>query len=657
MPKWVFLRGFISMTKTKKILTVAIAVLLIVAAIFFAIWGRVAKKFDYADLDYAKYVTVNGSLIGLTLSDVDDTALTAPDADDVLAKLADDLYQFREKVKGEDGKETNDYVKYTESEIAAFDAVYVYYLGYDKATGAVVTDGAKMEKSTLLIPGAGSKHSFELKTIADALLGKKPVDSKYEQVKPIGEAEDAVVPPSSIVYIDYTWVRYNAAGEKAGNSGDDKTLVTKDVRVDLKNVPAIFPAGFGDALVGMTIDPEGSKDFTFENVTVTETVDGAEVTNTYKYVYTVTANFAINDLADSAEGDGWKPFTVEYTYAADSEAKGVYGDALAGKTVVFEFVAEYFHNVPDFTAEYSNAAADHVHSESEEDDHMESIFTHDKYLNFDAVAYFDEHHLLVEKDWDKAKSYADYAAYRTALVSELNLFIEESWNAQTDKKHETYVEYLEANGVLSEANWTAAVAFASFVEYMKPAYEAYSLETLTEEYNDDRMYIAAKIIWENHIVPNVIVTPPERALKLAYEELLDQYEYSYNEGKDTTGKIYRETYKNVGEYIEAACKDDMKKYEAEDWKTYLEKVTLESVSDTMRMYYLFELYEGEEGFDYEKVYSELYSQNLIYVLYGYLSVSQIEEAAKFDAVMTYLYEKANVTWKSASTSGDTGSAD
>jgi hypothetical protein len=87
------------MTKTKKILTAAVALLLIAAAIFFAIWGRVAKKFDYADLDYKKYVTVNGSLIGRELKDVDDTALTAPVYDDVLAKLADDLYKFREKAK------------------------------------------------------------------------------------------------------------------------------------------------------------------------------------------------------------------------------------------------------------------------------------------------------------------------------------------------------------------------------------------------------------------------------------------------------------------------------------------------------------------------------------------------------------------------------
>ena len=176
------------MTKTKKILTVAIAILLIAAAIFFAIWGRVSKKFDYADLDYSKYVTVTqpgGSFLGLLLSDVDDTSLTAPNADDVLAKLADDLYAFREKVVGEDGKEKNEYVKYTESEIAPFDAVYVYYLGYYEESGKTVyvTDGSKMEKTTLLIPGAGSKHSFELKKIADDLLGKKPIDSKFEQVK------------------------------------------------------------------------------------------------------------------------------------------------------------------------------------------------------------------------------------------------------------------------------------------------------------------------------------------------------------------------------------------------------------------------------------------------------------------------------------------
>ena len=173
MPKWV-LRGFIFMTKTKKILTVAIAILLIAAAIFFAIWGRVAKKFSYADLDYSKYVSINKSLIGLLLSDVDDTELTPPTEDDVLAKIADALYAYREKAKDENGKEiANSYVEYTESEIKQFDGVYVYYLGYYEEGGEkiYVTDGAKMETTTLLIPGAGSKHSFELKAIADALIG------------------------------------------------------------------------------------------------------------------------------------------------------------------------------------------------------------------------------------------------------------------------------------------------------------------------------------------------------------------------------------------------------------------------------------------------------------------------------------------------------
>lgn len=652
------------MTKTKKILTASIAILLIAAAIFFAIWGRVAKKFDYADLDYSKYVSVtapSGSFIGLALGEIDDTSLTKPNAEDVLAKLADDLYAHREKELDKDGKETSSYVQYTDTAIGRFDAVYVYYLGWylnDSGEKVYAYDGAKMEKSTLLIPGAGSKHSGELKWMADALLGLKPSDSKYDQVSPAEGQEDAVVPPSSVVYIDYTWERFKADGTAAGNSGDDKTLVTEDVRVDLKNVSSIFPSGFGEKLVGLTIDPEGSNEFVFENVSVTEEVEGATVTNTYKYVYTVTVNFAINDLDDSAasDDDGWKPFVIVdgegngYVYPSDSEAKDIYGNSLAGKEVFFEVVADYYHNVPDFTAEYSNADDDHKHEAGEEHDHMESIFTHDDYLNFDVTDYFKEHHLLVENDWDKAKSYATYAEYRSALVSEKKLFIAESWEAQTDKKHETYEEYLQDNGVLVEADWTAAVACASFVEYLTPEYEAYALETLEKQYEDDRMYLAAKVIWENHVRPNLVVTCPERALKLAFEELLDQYEYSYHEGKDSSsGKYYRDSFKNVGEYIEAACKDDMKKYEAEDWKTYLEAVVEESVSDTIRLYYLFDLYEDEDDLDYETYYTKLYSQNLIYLLYGYVSLDQIDEAAKFDSVMAFLFDKATVTWKSEAT--------
>ena len=640
-----FLERLISMTKTKKILTILVAAILVAAAIFFAIWGRVAKKFDYADLDYSKYVTFAEGFDLKTIGalTVNIAGLSEPTEEDALAKIADALYKYREKVKDKDGKETSEYVKYTESAIGRFDAAYVYYFGYDKASGEVVTDGSKMESTTLLVPGAGSKHSFALKAVADSLLEKKPVDSKFEKVKPAEGAEDAVVPAGSVVYIDYTWVRYDAAGEKAGNSGDDayKDLPTESVRVDLANPSSLFPAGFAEQLVGKKIDPKGS-------VTL-DRIEVVEDSVTYEYEYTVTVLFALNDLDDSSESDGWKAFELEYTYDAESEEKDIYGKALAGRTVVFEVVVDYFHNVPEFDAEYSNAAADHKHDESEEDDHMESIFTHNSYLNFDSTAYFADNFLLVEKDWDKVKTYADYAAYRAATITEKELLSSDAWEALTEdeKKHESYDKYLEAKGVLPEQNYTDAVAYASFVSYMTDAYAAYALDTLIEEYENSRMYKAGAVIWKNHILPNVTVTAPERALKLAYEELLDQFEYTYYEGKDSnTKKFYRDTFKDVGAYIEAACKDDMKKYGAEDWKTYLEKVAEENVSHTVLMYYLFESCKDAEGFDFETVYSELYGQYLIYVLYGYISMDQIEQAARFDAVLAYLYElaKANVIW-------------
>ena len=69
------------MTKSKKIICIALALLMIAGAIFFAIYNKVGKNYNYAKIkDYSKYITI-GDVIGLTF-EADDSEIAAVTNDD-----------------------------------------------------------------------------------------------------------------------------------------------------------------------------------------------------------------------------------------------------------------------------------------------------------------------------------------------------------------------------------------------------------------------------------------------------------------------------------------------------------------------------------------------------------------------------------------------
>ncbi len=606
------------MTKTKKILTIAIAVILIAAAIFFAVWSSVGTRFDYSK--YANNVKIKAAdYLGLVLT-VDlskpktEGMYDAPTDDDVLAAIADALYEFRTKKEGS----TTAYEEYKDVAIGRFDALYGNYLGWyyenpDDPTSEKIyfTSGEAMAKSTLqtFLVGAGSYGKGEGKWFADQMIGKLPKDYKYSVVTAAEGSNDIIVPVDSIVYIDYSWIKYEVTGEgdskvrtEAGKSGDDKTLVDEDLRVNLadpQSFPGISGADFAAKLVGGKVGTANK--IAFKTAAVTETVEGAEgaepTTKTYEYDYTVIVNFAIAE---------WTPFTTTYTYPADSEEKDIYGNSLAGKTVTFEAVIEYFHDVPDLSTKFEN-----------KDKKMESVITHDDYLNLDAdTSYYHDH----EKG-----SVADDDDHRELE----KLLSETEWNALTTKEQETYDAYL-----------------AAYDEYLAKEYEAYVLHNLTETYENNRKYAAADAIWSK-IVEKAEITYPERAVKLAYEERLDYYEYLYNEGTSKqNGKevANRTLYKNVGAYIEAAYKTEIKDMGVTGWEAFVKAEAKESVAHTLIVYYLYDKLDLQYD---DETYSNIEYMAMMYQLYGAGSFTQaqVKEAAMFDCVLEYLYENAHITWK------------
>ena len=593
------------MTKTKKILTIAVASVLVAAAIFFAVFPSI-----YGKVDYAKYAKENvrlnaADLIGLIVS-ADDSDLAAPTDDDMWKKIAETLYKYREEA--EDSTDTaQKYVEYKDAPIGRFDALFGNYLGYYKnkkdenGQNIYFTSGEKMAKSTLqtFLVGAGAYNNGEGKWFADAMIGLKPSDYKYTVVDMAEGASTFQVPGSGevVVYLDYSWIRYTFTGEgadkvrtEAGKSGDEayKNLPKENLRVDLSKVPASLPSDFASYIYGAEYGGSATPIKFTSTISITETVEGqAEpVTTVYEYDYTVNIKFVVKD---------WVPFTFEYTYPADSDAKDIYGNELKGETVIFEAVIEYFHNVPELTDEF-----DVPDSEGKK----ESIVTHDDYLNLDAKT--------------------DYYP-KDPGENDRKLLSETEWNALTDKGGN-----------------------ATYGAYLAMEYEGYTEHTLKESYNDSRMYVAADEIWKA-ILEKATVTYPKRLLKLAYNERLDYYEYNYNEGTSTVNGatvMNRSYYKSLGAYIEAAFAKEMKEMNVTGWKAFIEAEAKEAIAHTLIVYYLYDALDLTYD---EDAYADVEYMVLLYQVYYGVSgftESQIKEAVMFDCVMEHLYGEANVDWKS-----------
>ena len=78
------------MTKTKKIICIALTIVLIAGAVFFAIYNKVGKTYNYGKIkDYSKYITI-GDVLGLSF-EADDSQVAAVTEEDINAKVASNL--------------------------------------------------------------------------------------------------------------------------------------------------------------------------------------------------------------------------------------------------------------------------------------------------------------------------------------------------------------------------------------------------------------------------------------------------------------------------------------------------------------------------------------------------------------------------------------
>lgn len=575
------------MTKTKKILCIALALLMIAGAVFFAVYNKVGKKYDYGKIkDYSKYITI-GEVEGLAFA-ADDAEVEKPGAENVQAKVAASL----RALLADDDKKVTD----TAAVIGDYDVVYVNFYGvYNDGTAThMIVDGSRMDKSNpvALYVSSGADSEY----FANDLKGKSPNPDNYTL-----KADDAVIADNDVVYITYTWVRYKYQEDgvtidestKETNTSVNSTLVTRELRLDLSAVPANFPNGFADGIKGQTVGA-ALDTMTFDNVEI-ESVK-------YQYQYTVTINRVI---------DAFNGFEVDYTFSADATDKDQDGNELKGQNVKFYVVISSFDNVPDYASTFpkdDTAEAEQV-----------SVFFADDKLNFDATAYFEEN----------VKSEADWLAL----------------DENAGKGHDDYIAYVGEQ------------------------YEAYVEKDLNDTYDDSRMKVAAKPMWEKLLEQVGEVNPPKRALKLAKNDLLSQFKYVFNNAtfEDEAGKTvsYRTQYGSFKKFMAACYKSDdvikaldlggnaAYKQAIEDGKTYGECVDAaanEIVRNKLLIYALYDKLGDEVKIDEAEFES---ARSLMYMYYYYgisntlLPDSSLRESMMFDNVMKYIYDHANVEWATA----------
>ena len=607
------------MTKTRKIICIALVIAMIGAAVFFAIYKRVGNTYDYAKIkDYSKYITMR-DITGVAF-DADDSALEAPDAEDVRTEVASKLRGYIET----DENGTNIKVTDGDAVIGEFDVVYVNYYGtYEDDNGNTIyfTKGAMMDQST---PVAFYVKSGDASLLfANELDGKSPNPDDYKLKATGAEGDESLIEADDVVYITYTWVRYPYVLDEEGNrvqeEGVDKvdteakqnntqvdtTLVTGDFRLDLANVPAYFPAGFADQFVGKTA---GALDtMTFDDVAID---DGEGGTTYYRYEYTVTVKRVI---------DTFTKIDINYTYPDDSEEKDIFGNELKGKDVVFHVVISYFYDVPTLDATYP---------ESNEEGAKEiSIILHDKKINFDATSYFTEHDLFDD---------------------------EEAWIASDPKDD-------EGNAI--------SPTHENYIRYLQKEYEVSILLDLQNEYEDERKDAAAKPMWEAVKALVTDVSAPKKALKVTKSDLYSQFKYIFNNTsfENEAGKTvsYRTQYGSFKKFMKACYNDDtvikalgletnvayMAAVEAgKSYSECIDDAALEIVTNKLMIYAAYD--KLPEDAKYAE--SEFESQRSLMYFYYYYGISNtllpdsaLREGLMFDHLMDYVYSQATVNWSSA----------
>ena len=584
------------MTKTKKIVCIALALLMIAGAIFFAVYNKVGKNYNYAKIkDYSKYITI-GDVMGLSF-EADDCEIAAVTDEDVQKQVAANL----RALMTDDDKNVTD----TAAVIGTYDEVFVNFYGSYVDEGSVThifVAGSRMDKENpvpLYVESGSASEYF-----ANSLKGKSPNPDAYKLKATGAEGDETVIDADDIAYINYTWVRYRYQEDgvtkdestKQTNSTVDANTnrVTTELRLDLANVPDYFPDGFKDQIVGKKAGSLGT--LTFDNVEVD--LGGEEGVVKFCYEYTVTVNRVI-DAFDAIE--------IPYTFAADATDKDLEGNALAGKDVTFHVVIAKFNDVPDLGKTYPADPSD---------ESSEQINVVISKLKFDETSYYKEN-VKTETDWlaeNEGKTHDDYVEYLKGQ----------------------YVDYVEKQLIDSYDNKRMNAAAKPMWEKIKEQVTAVNAPKRAVKLTRKDVESMFKYVFNNGTFEN------EAGKTISYRTQYGSYR-----------KFMAACYKSDS-VIESVGLDTNAAYKkaVEEGKSYgecIDAAVTEIVTNKLLMYALYDKFGDAVKVDEAEFES---ARSLMYMYYYYglsktlLPDSAIRESIMFDNVMKYIYDNANVQWES-----------
>ena len=584
------------MTKTKKIICIALAVLMIAGAVFFAVYNKIGKTYRYDKInDYSKYITI-GEVEGLSFF-ADDCEIEVPTAEDVTAKIAANL----RGVMADSDKNVTD----PAAVIGAFDEVYVNFYG-SYVDGESVTHffvaGSRMDKEKPVVLYVESGASSEY--FANSLLGKNPNPDAYKLKATGAEGDETVIDADDVVYINYTWARYRY--QEDGTTKDEETketntqvdtehkLITSELRLDLAAVPAYFPAGFKDEIVGKTAGSLGT--LTFDNVEVE--VDGNPVN--FCYEYTVTVNRVI---------DTFHGYEIPYHFADDATDKDLEGNELKGKDVTFHVVISYFNDVPDLDKTYPVDPED-------ENSEQESVLL--SKLNFDETAYYTEN-VKEKDDWlaleeNAGKTEDDYKTY-----------LKEQYSAMVEKQlKDTYDG--KRKDVASKPMWEKVKEQVSEVNAPKRATKLTKKDLLSQF-----KYVFNNATFEGEGGKTV------------------SYRTQYGSFNKFMAACYKDddVTKALGLDTNAGYKKAIE--DGKTWSECVDAAVAEIVENKLLMYALYARLGDEVKID-DAAFDAARNQMYLSYYLGYTNTllpdSALRESLMFDNVMQYIYDHANVQWES-----------
>ncbi len=626
----------------KKILCIALVLVIVGSAVGFIVYDKVGKNYDYEKKDMAKYLGMN-----LTPEQIKNLTLD-------LSKLE---AEYREVAK--DDKEVGYKIAAAISALKATDKTTLEggtLANYDELTFlyyVTLEDGTVVSNPTLMNVDATSKPSFQI--------GEDPEDEKEPQYPElsgmlsaalVGKEYDLfnVIRSGKVEATDTIWVEYTVtlnddattaktykyqmttiAGLDSLKAGD-KTLAGLTAAFEAKQTEQInalngdkskVPEVIGKKLEGLTVTEAGVKvdlKVLFASRAIATKGDIADGDTVY-FTYKKKGDSTANQLVVTKNDDGKAAMTQLFAESFYTDLMKLKLDDAVGKEIKVTkdnngtseettYIVTIDYAIPaDPSAEregvikanpiVGGAPIDATYPESSKQQQYDAtgeIFKDASGNPVDLKGKAVKVYIYVVSgthiDYDKFETFYDKLAYTSTgdavtdayfkAVSDLKAE-EAKTEADETKKTELKEALEKATKAYNLKKEVAEDTQRNADEDIKAEYEERTRKDVQMEVNNERAYGVASVVWEALLAEaqKGTVKYPSKALRLAKEGIIDNHKSTYYTNRDKDG--YKE-YKSFNAYLTG------KVYANQDKNDAIEAEAKQDVLENMLIYYLADVY-------------------------------------------------------------------